>query len=170
MAKFMEYKPVQVTIAQGDSEVVYQAQHVNMQHRSGGFVELHADLFGAMINPKINDIPYPTNPKKEEAQVSNSYHINDDKNAAIGKVKTAVENLEQALLTRQLVIEKVTLEQDAFVATQVRALDNQLLAAIQEDVLIEELEVSIPAHNGVLAKRVESIFDITGLDKIAELV
>lgn len=169
MAKFMEYKPVQVTIAQGDSEVVYQAQNVNMQHQSGGFVKLRADLFGARITPKINDMPYPPFPQKEE-KVTNSYHINDDKNKAIGSVKQAVETLEKTLLARQLEIERVTLEQDAYVATQVRILDGKLLAAIQEDVLIEELEVAIPAHNGVLAKRVESIFDLTGLDKIAELV
>lgn len=111
-----------------------------------------------------------TIPFTKEETVANTYHLNDDKNAAIGSVKVRVEAIENALLVRNQAIAKVTREQDALVAEAVEKLDARLTAALQDDVAIEDLEEHIPHHNGVLAERVEAVINMTSLDKIAELV
>lgn len=170
MAKLIERKPAYLTYHHPDGrEEQFKINFGNWDFINENSISISANLTKLSRMTKLSPEYFTANVTKEE-KVTNSYHINDDKNKAIGSVKQAVETLEKTLLARQLEIERVTLEQDAYVATQVRILDGKLLAAIQEDVLIEELEVAIPAHNGVLAKRVESIFDLTGLDKIAELV
>lgn len=170
MVKFIKHTPTEISIKDGEHVVTYNAHHIDMIHHSGGRVDLHADLFGARMATKLNDMPYPPFPQKEEKTVANTYHLNDDKNAAIGAVKVRVEAIETALLVRNQAIAKVTREQDALVAEAVEKLDARLTTAIQEDVAIEDLEEHIPHHNGVLAERVEAVISMTSLDKVAELV
>ena len=170
MAKYTVREPEGITYHHSDGrKSFYAVANPCWSGGDGSFMSLQVSLIPQELTAKLNDMQYPPFPK-EEKTVSNTYHLNDDKNAAIGAVVVAVENIEKTLLSRKLAIAETTRQQDALVAKQSNILDGKLIEALHEGVSIEDLEEHIPHHGGVLGERVEAVIDITSLDKIAELV
>jgi len=170
MAKLPELRPAYITYHHSDgSEEQFKVTGTSWSGVDGTSMSLQARLTPLSRTHTI-DYGNFTIPFTKEETVSNTYHLNDDKNAAIGAVVVAVENMEKTLLSRKLAIAETTRQQDALVAKQSNILDGKLIEALHEGVSIEDLEEHIPHHGGVLGERVEAVIDITSLDKIAELV
>ena len=170
MAIYTPPKPAYITYRHPDgTEEQFQVSGTSWSGIDGTSMSLQARLT-PLTRTRNVDYDKFTIPFQKEVPVSNTYHLNDDKNAAIGAVVVAVENMEKTLLSRKLAIAETTRQQDALVAKQSNILDGKLIEALHEGVSIEDLEEHIPHHGGVLGERIEAVIDITSLDKIAELV
>lgn len=169
MAKFMEYKPAEVSIKQGETVVTYNAHHIDMTHHSGGRVYLHADLFGARMTTKINDMPYPPFPTKE-ATVSNKYDVNTEKNTAIDTLVMGVQQLERALFQEKQQIDRVSREQAALVESASAALNHQLAESIHAGVTRDDLRTHFPSTFVALQARMQELQSTMSVDNAPALV
>lgn len=170
MAKMTQQKPAYLTYHHPDGrEEQFKINFGNWDFINEHSISISANLTKLSRMTRLSSEYFTPAPKKEET-VSNTYHLNDDKNAAIGNAIVAVENVEKALLDRQILVAEFTRKQDLFVAAEIDKLDRKLVEALQADVTTEELEEHIPHHGGVLADRIEKVIEATSLDNIPALV
>lgn len=118
---------------------------------------------------RTNLVPNPSFSKKVEP-VANTYDKSDDKNTAIGQIKSSINKLECALFTRNRRMAETEREQDRLVAAASFDLDAALAQALQEDVTIADIAQHCPEHEEVLENRVNEIVGITALDMLDVLV